>query len=65
MPHSIKGIFEFNEDMIHSLLMLGVLFIQNSKVEDMLYGVYFGSEPKSSLAINPYALGLSLPMMLL
>ena len=60
MPYSMKGIVEFNEDMIQALLMLEVLFIHNSKVQDILYGVYPGCEPKSSSAINPYALGLSL-----
>ena len=34
MPYSVKGFFEINEDMVQILLMLGVLFTQNSKVED-------------------------------
>ena len=37
--------------MAQILLMLGVLFTQNSKVEDLLYGAPSGSEP-SLLAHN-------------
>ena len=35
MPYSVKGFFEINEDMVQILLMLEVLFTQNSKVEDL------------------------------
>ena len=36
MPYSVKGFFEINEDMVKILLMLEVLFTQDSKVEDFL-----------------------------
>ena len=32
MPYSVKGFFEVNEDMVQILLMLEVLFTQDSKV---------------------------------
>ena len=35
MPYSVKGFFEINEDMVQILLMLEVLFTQDSKVEDL------------------------------
>ena len=35
MPYSVKGFFEINEDMVQILLILEVLFIQKSKVEDL------------------------------
>ena len=38
MPYSVKGFFEINEDMVQILLMLEVLFTQNSKVEDLFCG---------------------------
>ena len=45
MPYSVKGFFEINEDMVQILLMLGVLFTQDSKVEDLFCGASSGSEP--------------------
>ena len=45
MPYSVKGFFEINEDMVQILLMLEVLFTQNSKVEDLFCGASSGSEP--------------------
>ena len=45
MPYSAKGVFEINEDMVQILLMLEVLFTQNSKVEDLFCGASSGSEP--------------------
>ena len=44
MPYSVKGFFEINEEMIQILLMLEVLFTQDSKVEDLFCGASFGSE---------------------
>ena len=38
MPYSVKGFFEINEDMVQILLMLEVLFTQDSKVEDLFCG---------------------------
>ena len=43
MPYSVKGFFEINEDMVQILLMLEVLFTQNSKVEDLFCGASSGS----------------------
>ena len=45
MPYSAKGFFEINEDMVQILLMLEVLFTQDSKVEDLFCGASSGSEP--------------------
>ena len=45
MPYSVKGLFEINEDMVQILLMLEVLFTQDSKVEDLFCGASSGSEP--------------------
>ena len=36
MPYSAKGFFEINVDMVRILLILEVLFTQDSKVEDLL-----------------------------
>ena len=55
MPYSVKGFFEINEDMVQILLMLEVLFTQNSKVEDLFCGASSGSE-----AIISSAWGFSL-----
>ena len=38
MPYSVKGFFEISEDMVQILLMLEVLFTQDSEVEDLLCG---------------------------
>ena len=48
MPYSVKGFFEINDDMVQILLMLEVLFTQDSKVEDLFCGASSGSEPNSS-----------------
>ena len=45
MLYSVKGFFEINEDMVQILLMLEVLFTQDSKVEDLFCGASSGSEP--------------------
>ena len=45
MPYSIKGFFEINEDMVQILLVLEVLFTQDSEVEDLFCGASSGSEP--------------------
>ena len=56
MPYSVKGFFELNEDMVQILLKLEVLFIQDSKVEDLFCGASFGSEP--SLFFSKYFFSL-------
>ena len=45
MPYPVKGFFEINEDMIQILLMLEILFTQDSKVEDLFCGAPASSEP--------------------
>ena len=41
MPYSVKGFFEINEDMVQILLLLEILFTQDSKVEDLFCGEIF------------------------
>ena len=55
MPYSVKGFFEINEDMVQILLVLEVLFTQDSKVEDLFCGASSGSEPSLffSLGFKP------------
>ena len=57
MPYSVKGFFEINEDMVQILLMLEVLFTQNSKVEDLFCGASSGSEPSLFLSNYFFSLG--------
>ena len=45
MPYSVRGVFEINEDMVQILLMLEVLFPQDSKVEDLFCCASSGPEP--------------------
>ena len=56
MPYSVKVFFEISEDMVQILLMLEVLFIQGSKVEDLFCGASSGSEP--SLVVSNYFFSL-------
>ena len=60
MPYSVKGFYEIIEDMVQILLMLEVLFTEDSKVKDLFCGASSGSE--SSLFFRNYlfSLGLSL-----
>ena len=51
-----KAFFEINEDMVRILLMLEVLFTQDSKAEDLFYGASSGPEP--SLFFVSYLFGL-------
>ena len=44
MPYSVKGFFEIDEDRVQILLVLEVLFTQDSEVEDLLCGASSGSE---------------------
>ena len=60
MPYSVKGFLEINEDMVQILLMLEVLFTQDSKVEDLFCGVPSSSEPSLSSAVISSTWGLSL-----
>ena len=45
MPYSVKGFFEIDEDMVQILLVLEVLFTQDSEVEDLFCGASSRSEP--------------------
>ena len=45
MPYSVKGFFEISEDMVQILLMLEVVFTQDSKVEDLFCGASSDSVP--------------------
>ena len=51
-----QRLFLNNEDMVHILLMLEILFTQDSKVEDLFCGASSGSEP--SLLFSNYFLSL-------
>ena len=57
MPYSVKGFFEINEDTVQILLMLEVLFTQDSKVEDLLCGASSGSEPSLFFSNYFFSLG--------
>ena len=41
MPYSVKGFFEIDEDMEQILLVLEVLFTQDSEVEDLFCGAVY------------------------
>ena len=57
MPYCVKGFFEFNEDMVQILLMLEVLFTQDSKVKDLFCGASSGSEPSLFFSNYFFSLG--------
>ena len=57
MPYSVKVFFEINEDMVQILLMLEVLFTQNSKVKDLFCAASSGSEPSLFFSNNFFSLG--------
>ena len=52
MPYSVKGFFEIDEDMVQILLVLEVLFTQDSEVEDLFCGA--SSRSELLLLFNPY-----------
>ena len=56
MSHSVKCFFEIYEDMVQILLMLKVLFIQDSEIEDLFCGASLGS--KRSFFFNNYLFSL-------
>ena len=56
MPYPVESFFEISEDMVQSLLMMEVLFTQDSWVEDLFRGVSSGSEP--NLFFSNYLFGL-------
>ena len=57
MPYSVKGFFEIDEGMVQILLMLKVLFTQDSKVEDLFCGASSGSEPSLFFSNYFFSLG--------
>ena len=56
MPYPVKGSFDINEDMVQILLILEVLFTQDSKVKGLFCGASYGSEP--SLFFSNYFVSL-------
>ena len=60
MPYSVKGFFEINEDMVQILLVLEVLFTQDSEVEDLSVVLLPALSPACSSAIISSAWGLNL-----
>ena len=57
MPYSVKGFFKINEDGVQSLLMLEVLFTQDSQNEDLFCGASSGSEPSLFFSNYFFSLG--------
>ena len=57
MPYSVKGFFEIDEDMVQILLMLEVLFTQDSEVEDLFCGASSRSEPSLFFSNYFFSLG--------
>ena len=61
MLNSVKGFFEMIiKDMVQILLILEVLFTQDSKVEDLFYGASSALNPACSSAIISSAWDLSI-----
>ena len=58
MPYSVKGFFEVYEDMVQILLVLEVLFTQDSEVEDLFCGASSRSEPNSAIISSAWGLSL-------
>ena len=52
-----KAFFEINEDMVQILLMVEVLFTQDSKVGDLFYSAPSSSEPTLYLSKYLFSLG--------
>ena len=57
MPYSVKGFFEINEDMVQILLMLEVLYTQDSKFEDLFCAASSGSKPTLFFSNYFFSLG--------
>ena len=57
MPYPVEGFLEINEDMVHILVMLEVLFTQDSEVEDLFCGASYGSEPSLFFSNYLFSLG--------
>ena len=57
MLYSVKGFYEIDEDMVQIVLVLEVLFTQDSEVEDLLCGASSGSEPSLFFSNYFFSLG--------
>ena len=57
MTQSVKGFFEINDDRVQILLVLEVLFTQDSEVEDLFCGASSGSEPSLFFSNYFFSLG--------
>ena len=57
MPDPVKCFFEIYEDVVQILLMLKVLFTQDSEVEDLFCGASPGSEPSLFFSNYLFSLG--------
>ena len=64
MPYSVKCYFEIYEDMVQILMMLKVLFTQDSELEDLFCGASPGSVPSLFFGNNLLAWDLSLFKMI-
>ena len=53
-----QGFFEIDEDMVQILLVLEVLFTQDSEVEDLFCGASSGSEPSLFFSNYFFSLGV-------
>ena len=59
MSYSVKVFFfKINDDMVQILLMLEVLFTQDSKVKNLFCGASSGSEPSLFFSNYLFSLGL-------
>ena len=56
MPYPVKGFFEIYEDMVQILLLLKVLFTQDSEVEYLFCGTSPGSEHSLFFSNNLFSL---------
>ena len=57
MPYLVKCFFEIFEDMVQILLVLKVLFTQDSEAEVLFCGTSPGSEPSLLFSNNLFSLG--------
>ena len=57
MPYSVKGFFEISEVMVQILLVLEVLFTQDSEVEDLFGGASSRSGPSLFFSNYFFSLG--------
>ena len=56
-PYSVKGFFKISEDMVQILLMLELLFTQDSMAEDLLCGASSSSDPSLFFSNYLFSLG--------